>query len=195
MDCRFDRLNPSAADVTTFFEAQTLDDVQARRWLGRAAARFVYHFGEERDAAGLVVRWGATPPGACSLAREQHERNAPNDRPELGRDGIRLQAAFEYSDGAGQAFVKKVQAEPANEGGPLRWLTNGLTIVNNKSKPVLQYEPYFSESGHCYQAPRAEGVSPVMYYDAPGRLVRTELPDGTHSRVEFSPWFSRSTRA
>ena len=31
-----------------------------------------------------------------------------------------------------------------------------------------------------------------MYYDAPGRLVRTEMPDGTFSRVEFSPWFSRS---
>ena len=112
----FDRLNPSAADVTTFFEAQTLDDVQARTWLGRATARFVYHFGEERDAAGLVVRWGATPAGACSLMREQHESDAPNDRPELGRDGIPLQIAFEYSDGGGQAFVKKVQAEPANDG-------------------------------------------------------------------------------
>ena len=30
-----------------------------------------------------------------------------------------------------------------------------------------------------------------MYYDAPGRLIRTELPDGTFSRVEFSPWLSR----
>ncbi|HEY0724466.1 MAG TPA: hypothetical protein VGD41_10850, partial [Pyrinomonadaceae bacterium] len=27
-----------------------------------------------------------------------------------------------------------------------------------------------------------------MYYDAAGRLVRTEMPDGTLSRVEFSPW-------
>ena len=27
-----------------------------------------------------------------------------------------------------------------------------------------------------------------MYYDAVGRLVRTELPDGAFSRVEFSPW-------
>ena len=31
-----------------------------------------------------------------------------------------------------------------------------------------------------------------MYYDAPGRLIRTEFPDGTFSRVEFSPWLSRS---
>ena len=27
-----------------------------------------------------------------------------------------------------------------------------------------------------------------MYYDAAGRLVRTELPDGTFSRVDFTPW-------
>jgi hypothetical protein len=31
-----------------------------------------------------------------------------------------------------------------------------------------------------------------MTYDAPGRLIRTEFPDGTVSRAEFSPWFSRS---
>jgi RHS repeat-associated protein len=32
------------------------------------------------------------------------------------------------------------------------------------------------------------GVTPVMYYDAVGRLIRTESPDGSYSRVEFSPW-------
>ena len=31
-----------------------------------------------------------------------------------------------------------------------------------------------------------------MYYDAAGRLVRTEMPDGTFSRVEFSPWHVKS---
>ena len=28
----------------------------------------------------------------------------------------------------------------------------------------------------------------VVEYDAAGRVVRTEMPDGTFSRVEFSPW-------
>src|SRR5262249_35819059 len=32
------------------------------------------------------------------------------------------------------------------------------------------------------------GVTPVIYYDAPGRLILTGMPDGTLSRVEFSPW-------
>ena len=76
---------------------------------------------------------------------------------------------------------------------PLRWIASGKTILNNKGKPVKQYEPYFCRPaiGHRYDAAEAEheeGVTPVMYYDAPGRLIRTEAPDGSFSRVEFSPW-------
>jgi len=61
-----------------------------------------------------------------------------------------LQAAFEYSDGMGAVLVKKVQAEPESDGGPLRWIASGKTVLNNKAKPVKQYEPYFSESGHRF---------------------------------------------
>ena len=31
-----------------------------------------------------------------------------------------------------------------------------------------------------------------MYYDASGRLIRTDFPDGTLSRVEFSPWYVKT---
>ena len=55
-----------------------------------------------------------------------------------------VQSAFEYSDGTGNVLVKKVQAEPEQPGGPLRWVASGKTILNNKGKPVKQYEPYFS---------------------------------------------------
>ena len=90
----------------------------------------------------------------------------------------------------GSVVVKKIQAEPEAAGGPLRWVASGKTILNNKGKPVKQYEPYFSppEVGHRFEEPREEGVTPVIYYDAVGRTVRTEMPDGSFSRVEFSPW-------
>ena len=88
-------------------------------------------------------------------------------------------------------LLKRAQAEPEDVGGPLRWIVNGKTVLNNKGKPVKQYEPYFSTQSTC----RAEGdvqeevgVTSLMYYDAAGRVVRTEMPDGTFSRVEFSPW-------
>ena len=89
--------------------------------------------------------------------------------------------------------MKKVQAEPEPGQAGLRWIVNGKTMLNNKGKPVKQYEPYFSESDHRCEEPREVGVTPVMYYDAVGRLVRTELPDGTFSRVEFSPWHVRAS--
>src|SRR5881275_3264837 len=88
----------------------------------------------------------------------------------------------------GAVLVKKVQAEPEAEGKPLRWVANGKTILNNKGKPVKRYEPYFSSSGHRFEEPREEGVTPVIFYDAIGRTVRTESPDGSFSRVEFSSW-------
>ncbi|CAH0353123.1 hypothetical protein AQB9606_03073 [Aquabacterium sp. CECT 9606] len=72
-----------------------------------------------------------------------------------------------------------------------RWVVNGKTILNNKGKPVKQYEPYFTDS-HWFEEPVETGVSPVMYYDAAGRVVRTEFPDGTLSRVEFSPWHAKT---
>ena len=78
-------------------------------------------------------------------ARAARARRA--ERPSRARTaGVPIQVAFEYSDGAGQTFVKKVQAEPdpAVANGPVRWIANGKTVVNNKGKPVLQYEPYFS---------------------------------------------------
>lgn len=164
--------NPAIADLTAFFDGEVYNEAQARTWLGNATVRYVYHFGEtETD-------WGTQPAAACSIMREQHQNPASP-----------LQVGFEYSDGMGTVLVKKVQAEPENEGDPLRWIATGKTILNNKGKPVKQYEPYFSPNGHRFEEPMEVGVTPILYYDAAGRQIRTEMPDGTYSRVEFSPWF------
>ncbi|MEO8188165.1 MAG: RHS repeat-associated core domain-containing protein, partial [Burkholderiaceae bacterium] len=87
--------------------------------------------------------------------------------------------------------MKKVQAEPAPGQTALRWIVNGLTVLNNKGKPVKQYEPAFSAEFGC-ELPQANGVTPIIFYDAAGRVVRIEMPDGTFSKVEFSPWHSRT---
>ena len=184
----FGQLNPGVGAVADFFTGAAFDEAQARRWLGQASARFVYHFGERRDAGDAVIAWSVSPASACCLVREQHEGALAN----VALNNIPLQASFEYSDGAGQSFVKKLRAEPASGSSAVRWIASGKTIVNNKGKPVLQYEPYFSEAGHRFEEPVPVGVTPIMRYDAPGRLVRTDHPDGTVSRSEFSPWFSRA---
>ena len=173
--------NPTSAELNAFFVENTYDESQARTWLESATARYVYYFGEQQNADDTTI-WGEHPACACSIMRDRHR---DEDSP--------LQVAFEYSDGMGTVLVKKIQAEPETEDGPLRWIASGKTILNNKGKPVKQYEPYFSqnefgEPDHRFEEPQEVGVTPILYYDAVGRQIRTEMPDGTYSRVEFSPW-------
>ena len=168
-------------EVSAFFASDDYNEAQARDWLGQATARFVYYFGEERAEDGSLT-YGNHPTCACGIVREMHMN-------QINGESTPIHAAFEYSDGSGQVLVTKAQTEPETGGGPLRWLATGKTILNNKGKPVKQYEPYFSDGGHRFEEPREVGVTPIMYYDAVGRLVRTKQPDGSYSRVEFSPWF------
>lgn len=172
-------LESAALFATSFAEAPF------RALLGTASARHIYSFGEALDASGKLV-FGAAPSSSCTVVRETHaanERGTPT----------RLQLAFEYGDGVGNALVKKALAEPSeDEPGTLRWLASGRTVFNNKGKPVKQYEPYFSATEHRYELAREAGVTSVIYYDAGGRVVRTENPDDSHSEVQFSPWHVRS---
>jgi RHS repeat-associated protein len=182
----FDQLldNPPTAAVAAFCTSAVFDETKAREWLLGASARFVYHFGEAHDTTGAVVGWAQKPAGACGIRREVHVS-------EPGGTNSPLQVALECLDGAGGVLMTKAQAEPAPGSVTLRRVINGKTVLNNKGKPVKQYEPYFSDRFGVEPIDEV-GVTPLMYYDAPGRLVRTELPDGSLSRVTFSPWDSLS---
>ncbi len=148
-----------------------------------------------------LTRFATTgaPSVVYSRAREQH-----------GAANLRWQEAYSYSDGSGQEVMRKIQAErglaPERDGagalvhdgeGALvfaecdpRWVGTGRTVFDNKGNPVKQYEPFFS-STHEYEEETELvewGVTPVLRYDALGRLIRTDLPNGTFSKVEFDPW-------
>jgi RHS repeat-associated protein len=183
--------------INTFFNSP--DSVQltttGKNLLQHASSRFVYDFN--------VYKNTGKPAVTASIVREEHfVKN--NDSP--------VQLSFEYSNGLGSVAMKKAQAEPglakkvtidpdntytitevdtaATTPQHLRWIGNGRTILNNKGNPVKEYEPYFSVS-HQYEDLKElveTGVTPIMYYDALSRLIKTELPDGTFSRVEFDSW-------
>jgi RHS repeat-associated protein len=117
---------------------------------------------------------------------------------------IITQTSYMYVCGGGKEVLKKLQAEPGialqeNADGTvtevdttpnLRWIGNGRTILNNKGKPVKQYEPYFSTTPDYEDAKELveRGVTPIIYYDSAGRVIKTELPDGSFSKVEFDSW-------
>lgn len=172
---------PSSMQVSDLF-TDPYRESELQSLLSTATARHLYWFGETIDPATGAISYGTSPAGACGILRETHvaELEAGATSP--------IQVSFEYSDGGGNLLATKIKAEPEREGGPIRWLTNGKTVLNNKGKPVKQYEPYFSTSEQRFEEPVEVGVTPIIYYDAAGRVVRTEQPDGSYSRVAFSPW-------
>ncbi|MFL5624171.1 MAG: toxin TcdB middle/N-terminal domain-containing protein, partial [Ktedonobacteraceae bacterium] len=126
-------------------------------------------------------------------AREKH-----------GAANPRWQETYSYSDGSGHEVMKKIQAEPGpalaidaqgnvvtvNTSPQVRWVGTGRTIYDNKGNPVKKYEPYFSVTS-AYETEQALvelGVTPILHYDPLGRLIRTDNPNGTFSKVEFDAW-------
>ena len=185
------------ADLNAFFQkanasgicnSQDLNNV-AKVLLKRASLRFAYDFNSYRT--------GGKPAVVASITRETHYRTPDGSLNQPSK----LQLLFEYSSGMGEALMKKTQAEPgkakqfnitpdADTTPFLRWIGDGRVIRNNKGNTVKQYEPYFSASPKFEDEKELveAGVTPVMYYDAAGRLVKTVLPDETFSKVTFDSW-------
>jgi RHS repeat-associated protein len=71
-----------------------------------------------------------------------------------------------------------------------RWVGTERTLYDNKANPVKTYEPYFAPDEGYDTEPDLVfyGVTPVLHYDPLGRLVRTDFPDDTFGRVEFTAW-------
>lgn len=189
-------------------EGDEFDDVKtemqgANDFPGAVLQYSVAEWYNQTQSAGFDINnYKPKPNYVRTLARETHYNASPLHQ-------TKWQEAYAYSSGGGQVLLKKVQAEagPAlqvnNDGtvtlipdtAPnLRWVGSGRTIVNNKGNAVKKYEPYFSV------APAFDdekdmvqlGVTPVMHYDPIGRLIRTDFPNKTFSKVEFTPWLQKN---
>ena len=189
--------NTESAEIQNFLQAS--DSVvlisKGKALLQHATSRFIYDLNNYTTSG--------KPAAVASITREKHTKEAV-DSP--------VQIAFEYSNGTGETVMKKTQAEAGVakkviinpdhsisinsidtsllNPKQLRWIGNGRSIKNNKGKVVKQYEPYFSLSWQyeSYKELVETGVTPLMFYDALGRLIESKMPDGTLSRVEFDSW-------
>lgn len=189
-----------AAAIAALFASEDSVAIEAlaRQLLARSSMRFVY------DVNAWRLR--RQPAVAISVRRERHQSDDPASA---------LQVSYEYTDGSGAVAMAKRQAEP----GParratvqpdgtvtivdldtslqvppgVRWAGTGRLVLNNKGKPVRRYEPYFSTSPQYETAAElvATGISATLIYDPPGRVVRTDMPDGTIVRTEFDAWQQR----
>ena len=190
-----DSLDGFVADLTQdqingFFGAADPHSTSAPL-LGTATARIVYDFDRfvTTQAANPNDPTLWEPAFATTITRETHVSDlAPNQQSQL-------QIGFSYSDGFGREIQKKMQAEPATAGGPLRWIGTGWTIFNNKGKPVRQYEPFFSGlqgRPFRFEFGLTVGVSPILFYDPVERVVATLHPNRSWEKVVFDPWQQES---
>jgi len=168
--------------------------------LRRATTRLVYDlFGYYRTKSQADPQ----PAVVYTLARETHDADL------TPAHVTKIQHSFSYSDGFGREIQRKVQAEPGPiptrdpatgriivvNGQPemtpnkasVRWVGSGWTVLNNKSKPIRQYEPFFTGT-HRFEFEVRIGVSSVLFYDPVGRVVGTLHPDHTWEKVIFDPW-------
>jgi hypothetical protein len=97
-----------------------------------------------------------------------------------------VQISFIYSDGFGHEIQTKAGAE-ADSAGRTRWVGTGWTVFNNKGKPVRKYEPFFTNT-HNFEFDNKAGVSSILFYDPPGRVVATLNPNHSWSKTVFDPW-------
>jgi RHS repeat-associated protein len=94
---------------------------------------------------------------------------------------------------AGGALVLDAAGNPVVADAPRRWLVSGHVVFDGYRRLVRRYEPFYGATPEF--EPEAElasfGVSATLHYDALGRLVREELPNGTLNRVERDAWAER----
>jgi RHS repeat-associated protein len=182
-----DRVDPNTADpdATALAGFVAAPRAKASLMLGDATTRFVYD-----TNAYLRTRNQAMPQPAsvATLARERHV--APTSAAGSGTSPV--QVSFSYADGLGREIQRKLPAAsaavpPGSDPAPQRWVASGWVVLNNKGKPVRQYEPFFTAT-HAFEFAVTVGVSPVFCYDPVGRAVATLHPNHTYDKVVLGTW-------
>ena len=158
--------------------------------LGSATSRFLYDLGAYQRTRAQAQ---PLPPATYTLTRETHVSDLAAPPPYPGApQATKYQYQFVYFDGFGREVQHKAQAAPGpvTDGGPQmpsRWTGSGWTIFDNKGRPVRHYEPFFSATQGFEFATQA-GVSTILFYDPPGRVVATLHPDSSWKKVVFGSW-------
>ncbi|MCP3939271.1 MAG: toxin, partial [Actinomycetia bacterium] len=151
------------------------------QWSGLEAPNYAFSKTlKEHDSGALPEHWQETytySDGGDNVVQVMAQAEH-GDVPARNPDG-----SLEYDDG-----------ELVWENSEDRWVGTGRTVVNNKGKPTKQYEPFF-KAGSDYEVEKdlvEWGKSPTLHYDAAGRNIRTDLPDGTYTEVKFDPWLQET---
>jgi RHS repeat-associated protein len=157
--------------------------------LGSATTRYLYDIGAYQRTSAAAQ---PSPPATYTLARETSVSDLAAPPYPGAPATTRYQYHFGYCDGFGREIQRKARVAPGpvTEGGPQvspRWAGSGWTIFDNKGRSVRKYEPFFSAT-NGFEFDAQTGVSTVLCYDPPGRVVVTLRPDASWDKTVIGPW-------
>jgi RHS repeat-associated protein len=150
------------------------------------------------------------PAASISLVRQTHVSDLVPCEESL------IETRIDFTDGFGRLLEAKLKAEPgqaitrdsrgeivrdasnhiAQEQATGRWIVSGRTVYNNKSAPMKQYLPYFTNYPYYEEQNNDALLSvlppPTRYsYDALLRASRVNTPKGFFTKVEYTPWLEK----
>jgi RHS repeat-associated protein len=168
--------------------------------------------GDTPDVPGVTHRYDFAAwdrerkPNSIHTSRRVHHAADPSVPPAARSDALE---AREYSDGFGRVLQSRALAEdvvfPSGAGlaldtiaqqdavgvaapavGGPRVRVTGWQIYDDKGRPIVRHEPFFS-AGWDYAPPAdaERGEKVVFYYGPLGAVVRTVNPDGSELRVIY----------
>ena len=142
------------------------------------------------------------PPAKVTLHRTKHAKDDPDLTAEIHItityfDGFSRVLQRKTSAPAGMAIsrdnageIEMKDADLLLKPAKFRWHASGFVAFNNRNKPVLSYEPFFTPS-HSFERDDAlakYGGCVRSHFDALGRLVESESAIGLLNRHSFTAW-------
>jgi hypothetical protein len=106
------------------------------------------------------------------------------------QEKVRVEAGPAIQRDASGAVIVDAGGRPVLAPATERWQVSGHVVYDAKGQPGRVYEPYFSPSA-AYEGDAVLarfGVSTLTTYDAVGRAVRVDLPNGTYAMTAHEAW-------
>ena len=129
------------------------------------------------DASAPTGRIQTTVAYLDSLGRTLQDKTLVEPGPAIQRDG------------AGKVVVD-AGGRPVLAPAATRWRASGHVVYDAKQRPGRQYEPFFTTTA-AFESDvvlQHVGVSTLTRYDATGRVVGQDLPNGTYTRTTYGAW-------
>lgn len=163
--------------------------------------RYLRRHGGESNVAALdtwLRQQSRLPPHQLTVTTDRYDTdNAQQQR-----------QTIQFSDGAGRLLQVSVRHESGvpdwhrtatgvlvkstGESVANRWAVSGRTEFNNKGLPVRHYQPFFLNDWRYVSddSARQDLWSDAVFYDAPGREIKTVTAKEYLRRTQYYPWFT-----